>query len=443
MPTLVSRMPVETRAMEGTLLDRGRAGNRGMRPLNFVVLLAVLGLAGGCAAGDRGAEWHGSREVIEGVEVVRNPGSPLLSEGSVGVELLWTATGGEDQVSGAVSSGATSSEPMEWADPTAIARGGEHLFILDPMESRVYVLGAEDGGWVRTIGRKGGGPGELERPFGIAELGGVLVVGNGGRSAFDLFTVEGSYLRSVQVGGVSFGLYPLTGGRILANTITPGSDGSIQGGWRLYRLEGEHDAPDAIESWPSSVAMPGGEVEGGSLECMRTGTAGAHIIRVSCAVPHFQVLDGEGRLLREFLVDRAPDFISDAEREAEVERIRETMTRMPGMPPAMIQQMVERTRAASRIRRSFRTVRDDPATGVLALWEQNPTDLGSGPATLHLFSGSGIYLAAVHFDRSWVDFEFSDSTLFTLERDPQTDLVRAAAYRIEVPEEHLFGGDER
>jgi hypothetical protein len=393
----------------------------------------MLVLASGCGAGESAGEWRGSREVIDGVEIVRNPGTPLLKGGEVTAERLW-AVAGEGALVALEGVDATSSEPLEWADPTALARGGEHLYILDPMESRVHVLSAADGRWIRAIGRKGRGPGELERPFRIAALEGILVVGNGGRATFDIFAADGSYLRSVPIGGISVGLHPLSGGRILANTAAPGPDGSIQGGWRLYRLEGDAGAPELIESWPSSVAVPGAEVEGGSLECIRTGTAGAQIIRFSCAVPHLQLLDGEGRLLREFLFDRAPDLISDAEREAQVEMVRETMSRTPGMPPAMIQHMVETTRDESRIRRSFRAVREDPATGILALWEQSPDDLGSGPATLHLFSRSGIYLAQLPFERSWVDFDLSGSTLFALERDPESDLVRAVAYRIEVPD---------
>jgi hypothetical protein len=426
--------------VSGTLAGRilaGRilAGRRPVRFLNSVALLAAFALASGCAAGDRAVEWSGTREVIDGVEVVRNPGAPLLAAGDVAVEPLWTASGGGELVAATGAPGTTSSDPPEWANPTAITRGGAQLYILDPMESRVYVLGAEDGRWIRAIGRKGGGPGELERPRGIAAIEDMLVIGNGGRATFDLFATDGSYLRSVPIGGISFDFHPLGGGRILATAMSAGRDGSIQGGWRLYRLEGDAGAPEAIESWPTSVAVPGGEVEGGSLECMRTGTAGAHIIRFSCAAPHLQLVDGEGRLLREFVVDRVPELISDAEREAQVERVREEMSRMPGMPPAMIQRMMETTRNESRIRKIFRAVREDPATGILAVWEQNPSDLGSGPATLHLLSRTGIYLAELHFERSWVAFDLSGSTLFTLERDPETDLVSAAAYRIEVPEE--------
>src|SRR5690606_32044563 len=143
----------------------------------------------------------------------------------------------------------------------------------------------------------------------------------------------------------------------------------------------------------------------------------------SCAIPHILQLDAEGRLLREFTVEREPDIISDAEREAEIERVRESVAGTPGIPPAMIQRVVQIKRDESRIRRSFRAVREDPDTGVLAIWEQNPDELGGGTATLHLFSDSGIYLAEVPFDRAWVDFDLAGSKLFALERDPETDLV--------------------
>lgn len=396
-------------------------------PVGRTAVLMMLVFACGCGAGERAAEWHGTREVIEGVEVVRNPGAPLLA--GLGVERLWEVAGEE----ALVGAGSTSSESLVWAEPTALVRGGERLYILDPMEGRVYALGTEDGRWIRTIGRKGGGPGELDGPRAVGVLDGVLVVLNGKRGSFDLFSPDGAYLRSLPTQGVTFSFQTLTSGRLLYNGMFARSDGRVDGGWRLYPLDGE---PETIESWPTSVAVPGGEAEGSTLECMRTGAAGALIIRSSCAVPHLQLLDGEGRLLREFAVDRAPDLVTDAEREAEVEKVRETMSR-DGIPPAMIQQMMKLTREESRIRKTFRMVREDPATGILALWEQNPSMLGGGPATLHLFSHSGIYLAELQFERAWVALDFASSTLFTLERDQETDLVRAAAYRIEVPEEFI------
>jgi hypothetical protein len=406
------------------------AGRRPGRFLSAVVLLSTLALATGCGAGESAAEWRGTREVIEGVEVVRNPGAPLLAAGDVGVELLWTASGGGELVAATGVAGATSSEPPEWADPTAIARGGEYLFILDPMESRVYALGAEDGRWLRSIGRKGGGPGELDDPRAIGVLDDVLVVLNGKRGSFDLFTPDGAYLRSMPTQGMTFSFQTLTGGRLLASAMFAGSAGDLQSGWRLFPLAGE---PEAMEARPVSVASPGAEAEGGILECMRTGTAGAHIIRFSCGAPHLQLLDDRGRLLGEYLVDRAPDMVTDAELEAQLKRRSDRMA-LDGIPPAMIQRVLAMTRDESRIRASFSAARQDPATGALALWQQNPDDLGGGPATLHLFSQSGVYLAELHFDRAWVAFDIANATIFALERDPETDLIRAAAYRLEMPE---------
>lgn len=388
-------------------------------------VLALLVCIGGCGAGERTAEWRGTREVIEGVEVVRNPGAPLLA--GLGAERLWEIAGEGELVARGSAEGM--SEPLVWADPNAVVWGDGRLYILDPMEGRVYALSAEDGRWLRTIGRKGGGPGELDDPRAIGVLDDVLVVLNGKRGSFDLFTPDGVYLRSVPTQGMTFSFQTLTGGRLLASAVFAGSAGDIQSGWRLLPLAGE---PEAMEAWPVSVASPGAEAEGGILECMRTGTAGAYIIRFSCGAPHLQLLDDRGRLLGEYLVDRAPDLVTDAELEAQLKRRSDRMA-LDGIPPAMIQRVLAMTREESRIRASFSTARQDPATGIFALWQQNPGDLGGGPATLHLFSQSGVYLAELHFDRAWVAFDIANATIFALERDPDTDLVSAAAYRIEVP----------
>lgn len=407
---------------------RDPAGHTSLRSLPGLNLLLLVALASGCGAGDAAGEWRGTSEMIDGVEVVRNPGTPLYDAGEVEVGLLWMVGGDAElaatSAGAGVAAGPGDPGPLVWAEPNAIRRSDTALYILDPMEARIHALDPVDGSWVRSIGRKGKGPGELDDPHGILLLDERVAVRNGG-GTFEVFAEDGDHLLSVRTGGLTFAGYPLPGGRILANTML-----GLEARWQIHHLDGR---ADSVPSWPHSVAIPGAEAEGGVLECQRTGTAGAFIIRSSCAVPHLQILDAEGRLLREFSVAREPDLVTDAEREAEVEKVRDELTRIPGMPPALIQIQLERVRNASRIRNSFRLVRVDPATGALALWKQNPELLGSGPATLHLFSDSGVYLAEIPFDRAWVDFDLRDSTLFVLERDPETDLVSASAYRVEVP----------
>jgi hypothetical protein len=71
----------------------------------------------------------------------------------------------------------------------------------------------------------------------------------------------------------------------------------------------------------------------------------------------------------------------------------------------------------------------------MAAWEQEPDDLGGGPARLHIFSGTGVYVATIDFAQSWVDFDWSGSMLYALVRDRETDLVGLVAHRLVFPDQ--------
>ena len=71
--------------------------------------------------------------------------------------------------------------------------GAGNLYVLDAGNHRVLVLDGR-GRLQRTIGKQGGGPGELLVPSGLAVLGdGTVVIADLGRSAFSVFNRDGSF----------------------------------------------------------------------------------------------------------------------------------------------------------------------------------------------------------------------------------------------------------
>ena len=73
------------------------------------------------------------------------------------------------------------------------------LYIVDADQSRVLVVNAE-GKTVRTLGRKGGGPGELELPFSIAvSPSGVVAVYDAAKRALVRFGRDGKPLAQVSL----------------------------------------------------------------------------------------------------------------------------------------------------------------------------------------------------------------------------------------------------
>lgn len=68
-----------------------------------------------------------------------------------------------------------------------------NLHVLDAGNQRVLVLDGR-GRLLRTIGKQGGGPGELLVPSGLAVLAdGTVVIADLGRSAFSVFNADGSF----------------------------------------------------------------------------------------------------------------------------------------------------------------------------------------------------------------------------------------------------------
>jgi hypothetical protein len=75
---------------------------------------------------------------------------------------------------------------------------GDRLYVLDAPSHRVLILHANGSGWrlLGSFGRRGGGPGELEAPYGLAVSGdgATAAVTDGGRVHF--FSGAGEYRRS-------------------------------------------------------------------------------------------------------------------------------------------------------------------------------------------------------------------------------------------------------
>ena len=85
-----------------------------------------------------------------------------------------------------------------------------NLFVLDGGNQRVVVLGP-DGGHLRTIGRRGGGPGEFLSPAAMAvTAGGELVVYDRGRRAYSVFEADGTFRENLPTDIVRDGGMPGT-----------------------------------------------------------------------------------------------------------------------------------------------------------------------------------------------------------------------------------------
>jgi hypothetical protein len=85
--------------------------------------------------------------------------------------------------------------------PEVAFDGDGNLYVFDPTSHRVVVINPA-GRFVRQIGRRGDGPGELRSPMGFVVMrDGTVIIGDMGHAAFLEFAPDGTYRRSVSFRG--------------------------------------------------------------------------------------------------------------------------------------------------------------------------------------------------------------------------------------------------
>lgn len=188
------------------------------------LMLLVLAV-GGCAESLEFADWV--IPVSEGVPIFEYPFIPA-EQRIERIELV------EDLVLG-----------MDGNDPNQAFYGARavdldadgNLWVLDAGNHRIQVFSAE-GDFVRSLGREGQGPGELEQPSQLTIVADTVVV-RAARRRLSLFDLDGEHLRDVQITDVTGSLLnfmPRENGTFIASRTefdlsgeTIGSGGSVPG----------------------------------------------------------------------------------------------------------------------------------------------------------------------------------------------------------------------
>ncbi len=186
-----------------------------------LAILAAAGLLSSASCGaPASATWAGSIDTLAtGQLVVHNPATPLWTPGE-----RWTLTP-ELRIGTMDREG-----PDLFGQITSLAvDGAGRIYVLEGQAQEIRVFGP-DGTHIRTIGRKGGGPGEFARALRI-EMGpdGRLWVADPQNNRVSVFDTTGRYLRGHTMAG-GFTILPWPGrfdrqGRYYYPMIEPAEDG--------------------------------------------------------------------------------------------------------------------------------------------------------------------------------------------------------------------------
>ena len=372
---------------------------------NFVALTA-------CGSSADAPAWAGRREVIDSVDVVWNPAEPVLPTGQVTLTLLWHTQPSE------------SNPDSIWERPSEIRVAAHGVYVLDQQASRVYRLDNDDGSWIGSIGKPGGGPGEIDRPFGLVLRDSVIAIGDGGKTAVSLFDLDGRFLRTHAIEGFGIDLLPYGSDDLVVYAMVP--DNRSIGA--TYRVVGD-DAPEENIAFEQPPVTP---EEYPDQDCMRTNKTTHLVVRLRCIIPLFVVLDESGSILRQVVVDVQPREVPPEEIDRMLEdRFSRLTANVAFAVPA---EMRDRLRKGMQYENRYHEIRHDTELNIFVMREQTPAELGLGSAMLHVFSDDGRYLARVEAAESWEDFDIKAGVVYAIVTDPDTDLRSAAAYRLNLPE---------
>jgi hypothetical protein len=216
----------------------------------FILVACVLfSFLTACTSVREKEGWEGTIEEVDGVEVIHNPAEPLHGELALELE--------EDLVIG----GDVEDENFNFMRIAALEVDDEgNLYVLDFRQCRIQVFN-KDGDYLQTIGRKGEGPGEFQRPsrMYLSPDGKLYVIEF---RKIHLFDREGTYEKSIIPETPILGMSIAEEGSILGRSYTYGDEGRS---FDIILMDSEGKKVETITSFPDPSVILTQAVSGGAI----------------------------------------------------------------------------------------------------------------------------------------------------------------------------------
>ncbi len=146
------------------------------------MIVLALAFGSGLATGPQGPAWQGKMEKKDGLTIVSNPRLPLYRSDAVTLK--------EDLSFGEAQGGKEYMFFHAWG--IDVDEGGG-IYVMDQGDACIKVY-AENGTYLRSIGRKGQGPGELQNPNTFHLIGNHRLVFEDFYRGLNIFTQEGQFI---------------------------------------------------------------------------------------------------------------------------------------------------------------------------------------------------------------------------------------------------------
>jgi hypothetical protein len=308
---------------------------------------------------DSQVKWKGSAKIENGVTVVRNPLNPLFGQEGLDIQ--------EELVIGKPGS---PPENLFSEIRQVIVDNEEKVYVLDSKESGVKVF-TREGQYLRTIGRPGQGPGELEFPRTISIFGDEIMVTEGSRR-LSFFSLDGTFLRTLSTKETWCLMAECDSrGNIIVTTAAMAPEEPL---YRYIKCDGQMNLLFEIATSPAPNAakafnpfMP--------ISYLRVGKDDAIIFGYPADYT-IQVFNPEGKITKRIMREYAPVEITEAEKKEEM-----------GDAPPSIKFDFSKYHSAFR-----RFVPDDEGRIIVQSWEKS----GDKDIFLYdIFDAEGRYIVKV------------------------------------------------
>ncbi len=249
-------------------------------------------------------KWRGTIEYEDGVKVIKNPKEPIYSEDIFGLEQEITI--GEKE----------GDEEYRFTRLRAIdvdVKG--NIYALDSREGHIKVFD-NNGKYIKTIGKKGQGPGEMQMPYDIHITPMKEILVNDVRSRRLLFfSLDGTFLRHLSTAKMTFFLDP----KMNSKSMIVGSQ-QILGlipGFELLMFDSNFDLIKTI----AKIELPKPPVIKPELpEFCWEYTPEDNLIWGIPTKYELQVLSEEGEIIKKIKKDYDPVKIAEEEKEEMTKR---------------------------------------------------------------------------------------------------------------------------
>ena len=250
------------------------------------------------------AEWKGNIEEVDGVIVVKNPKEPMYGEDVFSLE--------EELSIGEVEG---REEYMFTGIRSMVVDDAGRIYVLDRREPHVKVFD-QNGTYIRTIGRRGQGPGEFTMPLSISITRQNEFVVDDFRSRLVFFSLEGEFKKNLLVAKIGLLRIDLDSEGNLVGVVIVSEEENPR--YELKKFDSELNYLHSLGSSPLP-SVSGLNPFGGAILSQID-----NIDQVVCGYPEnyeIKIFDKDGNLKRKIKKNYDPVEITEEEIKEETEGI--------------------------------------------------------------------------------------------------------------------------